>query len=152
MYWSASQGDPPPALALQVLTWSFLTLAFPVLLLTRRQRGRGWSVVALAVFAISALHLSRHDGTPGSLAGEIIGHHASIPLIFAILYQDFRFALADVFLKRACDRYLLHLTQVIRIKPGQPKQPLHRDRLAWGGFLKGVVGGAHHLRPAPGSR
>jgi ectoine hydroxylase-related dioxygenase (phytanoyl-CoA dioxygenase family) len=47
-------------------------------------------------------------------------------------------AACDVFLKRACDRYLLHLTQVIRIKPGQPKQPLHRDRLAWGGFLKGV--------------
>jgi ectoine hydroxylase-related dioxygenase (phytanoyl-CoA dioxygenase family) len=44
----------------------------------------------------------------------------------------------DAFLKRACDRYQLHLTQVIRIKPGQPKQPLHRDRLAWGGWLKGV--------------
>jgi hypothetical protein len=47
-------------------------------------------------------------------------------------------AACDVFLKRACDRYQLHLTQVIRIKPGQPAQPLHRDRLAWGGFLKDV--------------
>ena len=47
-------------------------------------------------------------------------------------------AACDVFLKRACDRYQLHLTQVIRIKPGQPAQPLHRDRLAWGGFLGGV--------------
>jgi ectoine hydroxylase-related dioxygenase (phytanoyl-CoA dioxygenase family) len=47
-------------------------------------------------------------------------------------------AACDVFLKRACDRYQLHLTQVIRIKPGQPRQALHRDRLAWGGFLKGV--------------
>jgi len=44
----------------------------------------------------------------------------------------------DVFLKRACDRYQLHLTQVIRIRPGQPKQALHRDRLAWGGWLKEV--------------
>jgi ectoine hydroxylase-related dioxygenase (phytanoyl-CoA dioxygenase family) len=44
----------------------------------------------------------------------------------------------DAFLKRACDRYQLHLTQVIRIRPGQGKQPLHRDRLAWGGWLKGV--------------
>ena len=44
-------------------------------------------------------------------------------------------AACDVFLKRACDRYILHLTQVIRIRPGQPRQPLHRDRLAWGGFL-----------------
>src|SRR5271154_1162765 len=47
-------------------------------------------------------------------------------------------AACDVFLKRACDRYQLHLTQVIRIKPGQPRQALHRDRLAWGGFLKEV--------------
>ena len=47
-------------------------------------------------------------------------------------------AACDVFLKRACDRYQLHLTQVIRIKPGQPRQALHRDRLAWGGFLKDV--------------
>jgi len=47
-------------------------------------------------------------------------------------------AACDAFLKRACDRYQLHLTQVIRIRPGQPRQPLHRDRLAWGGFLKDV--------------
>jgi ectoine hydroxylase-related dioxygenase (phytanoyl-CoA dioxygenase family) len=47
-------------------------------------------------------------------------------------------AACDAFLKRACDRYQLHLTQVIRIRPGQPRQPLHRDRYAWGGFLKGV--------------
>jgi hypothetical protein len=32
---------------------------------------------------------------------ELIGHHAAIPLAFAILYQDYRFALADLFLKRA---------------------------------------------------
>ncbi len=47
-------------------------------------------------------------------------------------------AACDAFLLRACDRYQLHLTQAIRIRPGQPAQPLHRDRLAWGGFLKGV--------------
>ncbi len=48
-------------------------------------------------------------------------------------------AACDVFLKRACDRYLLHLTQVIRIRPEQPKQVLHRDRLAWGGFLPASI-------------
>jgi hypothetical protein len=48
-------------------------------------------------------------------------------------------AACDVFLKRACDRYLLHLTQAIRIRPGQPKQALHRDRLAWGGFLPASI-------------
>jgi ectoine hydroxylase-related dioxygenase (phytanoyl-CoA dioxygenase family) len=48
-------------------------------------------------------------------------------------------AACDVFLKRACDRYQLHLTQVIRIMRGQPRQPLHRDRLAWGGFLPASI-------------
>ena len=48
-------------------------------------------------------------------------------------------AACDAFLNRACDRYQLHLTQVIRIKPGQPRQPLHRDRLAWGGFLPSSI-------------
>lgn len=40
------------------------------------------------------------------------------------------------FLAPFCDRFQLHLTQVIRIKPGQPAQVLHRDRLAWGGFVQ----------------
>ena len=47
-------------------------------------------------------------------------------------------AACDAYLLRACDRYQLHLTQVIRLKPGQGRQALHRDKLAWGGFLKGV--------------
>jgi hypothetical protein len=38
---------------------------------------------------------------------ELAGHHASVPLIFAILYQDFRFALADLFLKRALALFAL---------------------------------------------
>ena len=29
----------------------------------------------------------------------------------------------------------MYVTQVIRIKPGQPKQPVHRDRQAWGDHL-----------------
>ncbi len=42
----------------------------------------------------------------------------------------------DDFLLPYCDRYQLHLTHLIRIMDGQGKQPLHRDRLAWGGFLR----------------
>ena len=42
---------------------------------------------------------------------------------------------ANAFLKPYCSRIQLHLTQLIRILPGQGAQPLHRDRLAWGGFL-----------------
>jgi hypothetical protein len=41
-----------------------------------------------------------HEGD-ASWPVELIGHHASVPLAFAILYQDFPFALADLFLKRA---------------------------------------------------
>lgn len=42
---------------------------------------------------------------------------------------------ARSFLGPFTDRIQLHLTQVIRILPGQGEQPLHRDRLAWGGFI-----------------
>jgi hypothetical protein len=46
--------------------------------------------------------------------------------------------LCDAFLKPNCERWQLHLGQVIRIMPGQEAQPIHRDRWAWGTHLKGV--------------
>jgi hypothetical protein len=49
-------------------------------------------------------------------------------------------ALADRFLLPACERYQLHLGQVIRIRPGQKAQAIHRDRWAWGTHLA-------HLEP-----
>jgi two-component system LytT family sensor kinase len=103
LFVAAKQGIAPSTAALQVLTISYAALTVPVMLLTRRRRGsaRAWSIVALAVFAVSALHLSHTEGTNTPWLVELLGHHASIPLIFAILYQDFRFALADLFLKRA---------------------------------------------------
>jgi len=42
---------------------------------------------------------------------------------------------ARTFLKPWCETIQLHLTQLIRIMPEQGSQVLHRDRLAWGGFL-----------------
>ena len=45
----------------------------------------------------------------------------------------------DEFLTPFCDRYQLHLTQLIRIMDGQSAQVLHRDRLAWGGFLRADI-------------
>jgi two-component system LytT family sensor kinase len=110
MFWAATHGTPVPStLALQTLTWFYLGLTIPLFLLTRRRVGseRRWSIVALAVFAVSALHLSHHEGATESWYVELAGHHASIPLIFAILYQDFRFALADLFLKRALALFAL---------------------------------------------
>jgi ectoine hydroxylase-related dioxygenase (phytanoyl-CoA dioxygenase family) len=49
-------------------------------------------------------------------------------------------AAARRFLAPWCERVQLHLTQVIRIRPGQAAQPLHRDRWAWGTHLA-------HLEP-----
>jgi ectoine hydroxylase-related dioxygenase (phytanoyl-CoA dioxygenase family) len=46
----------------------------------------------------------------------------------------------EKFLAPFCERVQLHLTQVIRIRPGQPAQVIHRDRWAWGTHLK-------HLEP-----
>ena len=43
---------------------------------------------------------------------------------------------ARSFLAPYCLRFQLHLTQVIRLKPGQGAQPIHRDRWAWGKYLK----------------
>ena len=43
--------------------------------------------------------------------------------------------LAKTFLEPFTNRIQLHLTQVIKIGPNQPSQPLHRDRLAWGGYI-----------------
>src|SRR4029450_11537774 len=73
-------------------------------LATRHQEGwkkAAWAT-ALAVFAVSALHLSHHrGGSADAWYTELLGHHASLPLALAILYEDYRFAFADIFLKRA---------------------------------------------------
>jgi hypothetical protein len=98
----------PSEIALLVLTAGFAGLMVALLLSTPRMPGWGralW-VVALSVFAVSALHLSNHrDTDPWWLA--LIGHHASVPLALAFLHQDYRFALADIFLKRALSLILL---------------------------------------------
>ncbi len=47
-------------------------------------------------------------------------------------------AAAKQFLAPWCTRIQLHLSQIISIGPGQPRQTIHRDRWAWGTHLKGV--------------
>ncbi|HVF28167.1 MAG TPA: histidine kinase [Pyrinomonadaceae bacterium] len=90
--------------ALRILTIGYVGLIIALFFSTRRQPGwkRAVWASALAVFAVSALHLSQHHyGGPESWPIELLGHHASLPLALAILYQDYRFAFADIFLKRA---------------------------------------------------
>jgi ectoine hydroxylase-related dioxygenase (phytanoyl-CoA dioxygenase family) len=47
-------------------------------------------------------------------------------------------AAARRFLEPYCARIQLHLSQIIRLKPGQPAQTIHRDRWAWGTYLQNV--------------
>lgn len=95
----------PSHTALHLLTFGFAVLIVLLLLFTLQQwrqwwRSAGW-VIALAVFAVSASHLSHHGGDDYAWWVELIGHHSALPLALVILYQDYRFALADIFLKRA---------------------------------------------------
>lgn len=97
-------GDPEPSsLAFLLLTICYSLIIVALAVLTRAQANgpRVLWVLALALFAVSASHLGRFHGGDDGWAIELVGHHAAIPLAFAILYQDYRFALADLFLKRA---------------------------------------------------
>lgn len=82
------------------------------------------------------------EATPGG-ADNFSGHKtqrtgalvARSPASRELVMHDQVVDLAKTFLKPFSERIQLHLTQVIRIGPGQGSQPLHRDRLAWGGYI-----------------
>ena len=98
-----ARGAPLPAPAgLWLLTGGFVALVAALLVrapaVTRE--GRPLWVLSLSIFAVSALHLGHHTGRE-AWPTELVGHHASLPLAVAILLRDYRFALADIFLKRA---------------------------------------------------
>jgi len=95
-------GQPLPSrTALSLLTVGFLALLWPLVRLTRRARSsRAVWVVALALFGVSALHLVTHTGGDAWWV-EVLGHQGSLLLPLAILLRDYRFAFADIFLKRA---------------------------------------------------
>ena len=90
-------------LAFQLLTVSFSLLIVPLALITRAQANgrRALWVLALVLFAVSATHLGSFHSGNDSWWMQLLGHHAAIPLAFAILYQNYRFALGDLFLKQA---------------------------------------------------
>jgi two-component system, LytTR family, sensor kinase len=97
-------GDPSSSsLAFTILTICFSIVIVLLAVMTQRQSSgpRTLWMLALALFAISAAHLGRFHGEGRGWLVELAGHHAAIPLAFAILYQDYRFALADLFLKQA---------------------------------------------------
>lgn len=89
--------------AMSLLAVGFVPLLAIVLVDTVRERG--WDhragMVILAVLAAAAIPFSHHQSGEYAWWMELIGHHASLPLAVAILYQDFRFAFGDIFLKQA---------------------------------------------------
>ena len=100
---SATLGDAISRTGLLLLSVGFgAILGFVAIAMRGRSDARrSITIVALAAFAVSALHLSTahgeaHEFWPLALAG----HHASIPLALVILYQDYRFALIDTVLRR----------------------------------------------------
>jgi hypothetical protein len=99
----------PSSIAMRLLTYAYVALALPVAVVSRGQPGarRALWVAALSIFAVSALHLSQVHQGDAAWPVELLGHHASVPLVLAILYQDYPFALADLFLKRALTLFVL---------------------------------------------
>jgi hypothetical protein len=103
------RGIAPSNASLQILTYGYLLILVALFLINLRQsieRKAIWAS-SLAVFGVSALHLSLPHGSESFWLTELVAHQASLPLAFAILYQNFRFAFADLFLKRALSLCLL---------------------------------------------
>lgn len=78
------------------------------------------------------------DDFTGALTTRTGALVARSPATRELLQHPVILSLCDAVLKPNCERYQLHLTQVIRIRPGQPAQQIHRDRWAWGIFLKDI--------------
>ncbi len=98
----------PSSLGLQILTFGSLALIAGLLVFNFRQplENKTVWIAALLVFAVSALHLSsKNEGNSWLI--ELVAHQSSLPLALAILLQDYRFAFADLFLKRALSLMLL---------------------------------------------
>lgn len=101
----------PSSLALQILTYGSIGLLFGLFIFNYKQtiEKRAVWATTLLIFALSTLHLNSHrEGTSWLI--ELIAHQSSLPLALVILYQDYRFAFADLFLKRALSLILLTLT------------------------------------------
>ncbi|MDQ4123140.1 MAG: histidine kinase [Acidobacteriota bacterium] len=124
------RGVAPSNESLLILTFGYLLILTALFLLNLRQsieRKAIWAS-ALAVFAVSALHLSLPHSSEGFWLTELVAHQASLPLAFAILYQNFRFAFADLFLKRALSLCLLAaLVFVLYFAVGIPLFRIHAE-------------------------
>jgi|TARA_R110002096_G_scaffold266710_1_gene460347 ectoine hydroxylase-related dioxygenase (phytanoyl-CoA dioxygenase family) len=78
------------------------------------------------------------DKTPscqGEFYGETTTRFGSLlrkaPLTQELVVRPEILSIADEFLLPYCDCYQLNLSQAVRIHPGAPEQPVHRDELMW---------------------
>lgn len=78
------------------------------------------------------------DDFAGRLTTRTGGLVSRSPACHPLIQNPLVLGLCDAFLKPFCERFQLHLTQVIRIRPGQGAQLIHRDRWAWGLHLAHV--------------
>ncbi|HYW32580.1 MAG TPA: histidine kinase [Gemmatimonas sp.] len=104
LQWLAvGRGRAPDSASLLLLTVGYGTILIGLALRhwrTPHRRGT-FATAGLAVFAVMSLHLSQHREGADSVIIELLGHQGSLPLAVVLLYQDFRVAFADLFLKRA---------------------------------------------------
>ncbi|QQS31738.1 MAG: histidine kinase [Acidobacteriota bacterium] len=105
---ASTAGSVPSDLAFTVLAAGSLVLAAAIFIFKLHQtleRKAIWAA-ALLVFAASALHLGGEKETTYWYV-ELFAHQSSLPIALAILYQNYRFAFADLFLKRAISLMML---------------------------------------------
>ncbi len=86
---------------------------------------------------VEATEFGRDDftGNRTTRTGALV---ARSPTCRELIMNETVLAGANAYLKPFCERIQLHLTQVIRITPGQKEQAIHRDRWAWGTYLQGI--------------
>ena len=81
------------------------------------------------------MELRPHFDETENCHGDFYGYHtkrlssliAKSTICQYIITNPNILSVMDTFLLKACERYQLHLTQAIRIGPGEFRQPLHRD-------------------------
>jgi hypothetical protein len=109
-YSALTQSVAPSEVGLQALTFGAIALTAGLLIFNFRETNERKAVwaSALLVFAVSSLHLSgQFEGSSWLI--ELVAHQSSVVLALVILHQNYRFAFADLFLKRAISLMLLAL-------------------------------------------
>lgn len=136
-----TNGLVPSNLALRLLTFGSVALVAGLLFFNYKQKleSKAVWIAALLIFAVSALHLSSKT-EDSSWFIELIAHQSSLPLVLAILIQDYRFAFADLFLKRALSLLLLALTAFsLYVFVAQPLGYLHSSHQENDALVTGVL-------------